>query len=425
MILQLINIADGIDGIFIENHRFSTTHISVNLYVPLKKETLALNALLPFVLTSSCEAYPDFSALNLRLCQLYGTQLGAAADKLGDLQLIKLFSFCVNDSLTPDGENVVEQAAELLAKMLFEPALVDGAFTTADVERERRLTLEKIEGLVNDKRAYAIGQILAQMYRTEAFGEYKTGSAKAVKEITAAGLYQAWRALLSTAQVRIQVIGSKLPQGLFARFAAGFQAFDRKPLPLAKTVIKQQSQTVNRVSEQMAVTQGKLVLGFTANRLLPPNEQAAVSVFTDLFGGGPYSKLFSNVREKMSLCYYCAARANRHKGYLLVDSGVEPQNALRAEQEICRQLLAVQQGDFSDEVLAASKRSLKDSLVCFNDSQAALDGWYSLLTAEQLLSPEEYVVQIEQVTREQVIQAANMYRLDTVYNLEPQKEEQA
>ena len=79
--MQLTPIANGIDGLFIQNTRFSTTHISVNLYLPLQQSTLAANALLPFVLTSCCAAYPDYSALNLRLCELYGAEIGAAAEK--------------------------------------------------------------------------------------------------------------------------------------------------------------------------------------------------------------------------------------------------------------------------------------------------------------------------------------------------------
>ena len=420
--MQLTPIANGIDGLFIQNTRFSTTHISVNLYLPLQQSTLAANALLPFVLTSCCAAYPDYSALNLRLCELYGAEIGAAAEKVGDRQLLRLFSFSLNNNQTPENCPVVQQAAELLGQMLFEPALNGNAFCANDFARERRLTLEKIEGLANDKRAYAIAEALKHMYQGDPFGEYKTGSAQAVQALTAQQLFLAWQAVLSGARVRIQVIGPALPSGLFERFAKGFAAVERRVLPLPQTAPKAPHKTPARFTKEMAVTQGKLVLGFAANALLPAVQHAAISVFSDLFGGGPYSALFTNVREKLSLCYYCAARANRAKGYLLVDSGVEPQNAERAEQEICRQLAQIQQGEFNNEVLAASKRSLQDSIACFEDSEAALDSWYSLLTEEQLLSPAEFAAQIGSVTREQVIAVANTYRLDTVFSILPNKE---
>ena len=107
--MEYIKIADGINGLFINNNRFSTTHISVNLYLPLKKESIAVNALLPYVLSSCCAEYPDFSALNLRLNELYGAEVGGIVDKIGDTQVLKFFSFSVNDELIPDAINLTEE----------------------------------------------------------------------------------------------------------------------------------------------------------------------------------------------------------------------------------------------------------------------------------------------------------------------------
>ena len=185
--MEYIKIADGINGLFINNNRFSTTHISVNLYLPLKKESIAVNALLPYVLSSCCAEYPDFSALNLRLNELYGAEVGGIADKIGDVQVLRFLSFTVNNDLVPDKIKVVEQACSLLLSMIFEPSVLNDAFLDADVEREKRLTLEKIEGLINDKRSYAINRIISEMYANEAFGELKTGRTVNKKKRTKKG----------------------------------------------------------------------------------------------------------------------------------------------------------------------------------------------------------------------------------------------
>ena len=106
-----------------------------------------------------------------------------------------------------------------------------------------------------------------------------------------------------------------------------------------------------------------------------------------------------------------------------MDCGVEPQNAVRAETEILNQLEDIKKGDLTDEDLAASIRSLKDSLVCLNDSQAALDNWYSMRMSDNPISPENYISIIEKITTEDVIKAANLYTLDTVYKIMPQNKE--
>ena len=417
--MNFINIADGVKGLFIENNRFSTTHISVNLYLPLKTETIAVNALLPYVLSSCCKEYPDFSALNLRLSELYGADVGGVAEKIGDTQVLKFFSFSVEDELIPDAVNLTEEACSLLFSMIFEPSVENGSFLDADVERERRLTLEKIAGIINDKRIYAVSKITEEMYKNEAFGQLKTGSYEAVSKITGKDLFNAWQEVIKTAQIRIQVVGKKLPEGLFERLAEKLNGFDRKPIELTASVPKVANKEVCRIEENMDVSQGKLVMGFCTDLVGNDKETAFLAVFADLFGGGPYSKLFKNVREKYSLCYYCSARPNRTKGYLLVDSGVEPANAERAEKEILNQLEDIKKGDFSAEDLEASIRSIKDSLVCLNDSQAALDNWYSMRLVNTPVSPEDFISAVEAVTPEDVIKAAKTYVLDTVYKIMP------
>lgn len=419
--MNFINIADGVKGLFIENNRFSTTHISVNLYLPLKAETVAVNALLPYVLSSCCKDYPDFSALNLRLSELYGADVGGVADKIGDTQVLKFFSFSVEDELIPDAVNLTDEACSLLFSMIFEPSVKNGSFLDADVERERRLTLEKIAGIINDKRTYAVSKIIAEMYKGEAFGKLKTGNYEDVLKITGKDLFTAWQEVIKTAQIRIQVIGKKLPEGLFERLKEKLEGFERSPIALNPSTPKKPNNEICRIEEKMDVAQGKLVMGFCTELVGNDKDTAFLAVFADLFGGGPYSKLFKNVREKFSLCYYCAARPNRTKGYLLVDSGVEPNNAKRAEEEILNQLEDIKKGDISAEDLAASVRSIKDSLICLNDSQAALDNWYSMRLGDTPVSPEDFTAAIESVTIEDVIKASKMYTLDTVYKIMPKE----
>ena len=47
-----VKIAEGVEGIFIENNRFNTTLISLNFYMPLKSETISANTLLTYVLST-------------------------------------------------------------------------------------------------------------------------------------------------------------------------------------------------------------------------------------------------------------------------------------------------------------------------------------------------------------------------------------
>ncbi len=420
--MKIYPLGDGVEGLFIQNERFSTTRISINLYIPLKKEKVAAFALLPYILSSCSADYPDFTALNFELANLYGADVGGVPDKLGDTQILKFFSFCINDDLVPEDFSVVRSATDLLLKMIFEPSTENEAFKPYDLEREKRLTIEKIEGLINEKRSYAIAKTLLEMYKDDEFGCLKCGSIEDVTAITEASLYKAWKEALSTATIRVQVIGKALPEGLFEAISDKLKDVRRNPISPKAAVPKKKAKEVNFINEYMDVNQGKLVMGFTSDFVGDDKSSAHLTVFADLLGGGPYSKLFKNVREKMSLCYYCAARVDRNKGFLLVDSGVEADKMDKTYREILNQIDSLKKGEFDQEELEASKRSIKDTLLGLSDSIAALDGFYSSRFLGDPTSPEELIKAIEMVSKEDVIAAANLYTLDTVYKLMPKKE---
>ena len=124
----------------------------------------------------------------------------------------------------------------------------------------------------------------------------------------------------------------------------------------------------------------------------------------------------------MSLCYYCSSAAVRQKGLLTVASGIEAENAEKAEKEILNQLEAVKNGEFEFE---SSVKSLTDSLKTYNDSQISLDTWYTLkVNNPKLYSPTDIAEKLTHITREDIIKTANGIKLHTVYKLLPCEKEE-
>lgn len=418
---KILNLSSGLDGIFIENSRFNTTVVSVNFYLPLKFNTIAPNALFPYILTSCSKEYRDFSELNFKLNMLYGADLVVSSEKVLDMQRIKIAVSVINDEYSIGGKSVINEAMDLLISLIFNPKAENNAFFESDVERERRKLLEHIAGEINEKRVFAKNRLLEIMFENSPYGISKYGTENAVKEITAAELYNAWLNMLNTAYVRVQVIGKKLPAGVFERISEEFSKYSRKNIVDYKKVTPVSAADCSReVIEHYDVTQGKLVMGFSSE--VHGDNAYNLSVMADVFGGGPYSRLFENVREKMGLCYYCSASAIKSKGLILVQSGVESENAQKAHTEILRQLDYVKNGDFSDFAFGASLKAISGSLLSYNDSLGALDQWYSAnIINETLKSPEQVGEMIKNVTKEDVIKAASGVKLHTVYKLLPKK----
>ncbi|MCQ2478049.1 MAG: insulinase family protein [Clostridia bacterium] len=419
------SLASGVDGYFIENSRFNTTLISFNFYLPLNRDTVAQNALLPFVLTTCSKDYPEFSDLNFKLSKLYGAELIAVSEKVGDFQLLKIGISVISDKYTLDNEELTSQAIELLLGLIFKPAVESGEFKANDVEREKRKAIEHILGELAEKRTYAKGRLIEEMYKNDPYGTSKCGTVEAVEKIDGKALYDTWENMLKTAYVRVNVISSELPAGLFDKVSNTFLKIDRKDVTdFTRTVPTKVSLKVNRIDEEMNVSQGKLVMGFSSKLSGSDKDCAALTVMADILGGGPYSKLFLNVREKQRLCYYCAVRAVKVMGLLTVDSGVCKENMEKTEQAISEQLKAMQNGEISDLEFNSSMKAILDSFKTYNDSQNLLDTWYSIKIADKKpITPEELSDIISKVKKEDITDAARGIKLHTVYRLIPEQKE--
>jgi len=423
MSLKVTAISNGVDGLFLSNDRFNTTRISFNFYLPLERQTVANNALLPFVLTTCSEKYPDFSKLNYKLSKLYGARLESSCEKTGDFQLLRVCISTINDSFALDGESLVAEACELLLNLIFNPKVENGAFCDEDVNREKRKAIEHIKSELSEKRVYAKNRMLEEMYKGEKYGIPKCGTQEDVNAITGTTLYEAWKNVLKSAYIRVQVVSSTMPSGLFDKIRDRFSSIERENITVCDEVSPTKALNEPKtVTETMKVAQGKLVMGFSSELYGDSNKALPLMVMTDIFGGGPYSRLFTNVREKMSLCYYCSASSVRIKGLVMVASGVEAENFEKAQKEILNQLDIIKENKFSDFEFESSLKSINDSLNSYNDSQTSIDVWYSIRVFDkECLSPEEIAEKLSEITREDVVRAAKGVKLNTVYRLMPEK----
>ena len=424
MLENIITLSNAAQGLFIKTDRFKTTHISYNFYLPLDREKVADFALLPFILTTCGKQFPDFSKLNYKLSKLYSASLFASAEKVGDYQLLKMGISVIDDKYALDCESLVSEAVGLLNSLVFEPLAEDGAFLISDVEREKRKAIEHIRSEMGEKRLYARRRLIEEMYRDDLYGIPKCGTEEQVAAVTPQSLYLAWKDMLSRAFLRVNVISSTLPQNIFADVKNRLSCVDRSAAEsVESSVLTRPIYAAKRVEEKMDVAQGKLVMGFSAQVDTDERKNAPFTVMCDIFGGGPYSRLFSNVREKLSLCYYCSASGIRQKGLVMVDSGVEAENAKKAEAEILRQLEIVKNGKFTDFEFESSKKSIINALKGYGDHLEAIDNWYTVRCSQgEPVSPEAYAELVASVTKSAVVEAAKGVKLHTVYSLMPKGE---
>lgn len=422
MMPQVKMLADGVRLCYVQTDRFKTSNITVSAALPLGEDA-GTNALLIYLLKRSCKKYPDFTCLNGKLDELYGASLSAGVMKIGEAQVLRLSMSFIDDRFTLGGESISDECAGLLAGMLFEPNCKSGSFGSAAVESEKRLLKQRIEDEINDKRAFALQRCIELMCSEEAYGRGKYGTVEEIDAITMKKIYEAWKNLLKTAVFQIDVVSSAPCKKIEKVFADKFKKIEREPAVI-ETLFLTKAKRFHRHEESFPVNQGKLVMGFRSGMADEHDNRPAVTVMNDIFGGGTYSKLFANVREKLSLAYYCRSRLCPSKGLIFVESGIDLDKEKKVSAEILCQLSDVRNGKIKPEVLEASKLSIKSRWT--HNTPEEICAWYSSqLLESELETPEKAIEGIQAVTVEEISEAAKKVVLDTIYMLSGTGEEKA
>ncbi|MCD7838649.1 MAG: insulinase family protein [Clostridiales bacterium] len=417
----------GVHLTCVQTKKFKSSYWALRLVTPLKAETAALNALLPQVLCRGTARWPDRQQLAAALEELYGGVLEPTVTKRGESQCFGFAATFLDDGLTPEKTSLLDREAELLGDLLLRPATRNGRLRADYVTSERANLMDDIKSVVNDKRQYALRRLVEEMCAGEDFGVSRLGSLAAAEKINVTRLDRHYRQLLPSAQIELYYCGSASSRRMELVWREALRDLPRQGRPeLPLTRWRMEPGERRNVTDHLDVTQGKLVMGFRTGCTLSGRGYPALVVANALFGGTPTSKLFLNVRERLSLCYYASSGLDKHKGLLYVQCGVAFDNLERAEEEILRQLEAVQAGDFTDGELDAARRAMVRAYRIMADNQSAqADYWLSQSLTEIWLAPQELAQLLGDVTREEVIQAAQKLRLDTVYTLRGPEGEEA
>ena len=422
MIPKKYNIERGGTLSVCQTEKFKAGMLSVSLVLPIERESVWKTSLLLSVLRRGTEKYPTLSAINQRLDYLYGTELSIRNFYRGDSQIIGFSADILGSAYLPDGEDLTAGVLDVMREILFHPLLDEnGLLLERYVESEKKQQCDNIRSLKNNPRGYASEQCRALLYQNEPCGASVYGNIEDIMALTPAELTAHWRALIATVTPACFYVGADDAETLQNALNTTFlQDLAENPAECSQAFpsIVRCASEVRRAEEELPVGQSQLVIGLRTNAAIFDSAYYACAVFNELLGASPASKLFMNVRERLSLCYFCASNYNAYKGTILIHCGLERADRVRAEEEIFAQLRAITEGDFSDEELTAAKLSIVNAYRQIEDSPAALESFYFGRALIGVFDTTEDVrARFAAVTREEVITAAKQITTDVVYFL--------
>ena len=399
------------------DQRFKHGCLSVQLVRSMCREEAACNALLPAVLLRGCNSCPDLRDITLRLDDLYGASVGTLVRRVGDYQTTGFFASFIEDLYAMEGDAVLVPMVAFLKELLLDPVRENGVFRADYVEGEKKNLISTIESQINDKRAYAMEQMMRRMCREDTFGLSRLGEKEDVAAITPESLFAHYEKILRTSRIDVFYVGSAPASQVAELIKDLLGGIERDYVNLPEQT-GFHSCPGGSYEQQMEVNQGKLCMGFVSPVTIRDRDFVAMQLLNMVFGGGMTSKLFMHIREKLSLCYAIGSGYHGSKGIFSVSAGIDSNKKQKVQEEVMAQLEACRRGQITEEELNAAKQALRSGLLSTPDAPASIEGYYASAALSGLpLTLEAYMSAVEQVTVEQVAQAAKSLELHTVYFL--------
>ena len=400
----------------ITDKRFKVNQFSVYFFTDYDELPRADYAAAAYIMTDCCKKFPSYSALSRHLSDLYDASLTSATTfGQSDKRLTMLRSVVLDNRYALNGEDLEAEMCNLLGECILSPNAENGAFDEGVTALMKAELIDTIDSVINDKSAYAMQNANKTAFVGEPMELSPNGTHEQAELVTARSAYEAFRRIPERGRVEIFAAGSgdfaaaeEILTGLFTKVPRNKIC----ELSVRPSVLK--SKPVY-VSDKLPMQQAILRMYFKAPEF---TDRYALSMLAMILGGMTTSRFFMNIREKQSLCYYCACTSHRSKRVLTAYAGVEPQNLGRTEEAILSEIEDIRQNGVTDEELKTARLEIGNQISTLYDSATALIGWHiNQIADEKILSPEEYRAEVSKVDPARIQAAARALALDTVYTL--------
>lgn len=407
--------------------RFKMSRFSINFIVNSDAHYSPLYKLMLAVMMRGSEKYPTITDINRALDERYDTTVAYTNARVGDKSIYKISCKLLKNKYVFEGDNtrILDEVLEIVSDILLHPVKDgNGLLRSALVESEKKIEIDNINARINDPKAYASEQCSRHMLRGTKF-EVFGGNAKIVESFTPRELTDSIEKFLKECRIECFYVGDESHERIISLVEQNFPfpcGFDSK-INYAESPLECNRAEQN-IEEEHDVSQARLVLGYRCNTVLSDDDYYAMALFNEIFGGGSTSKLFMNVREKKSLCYYCYSSLHSATGTIKVGCGIDPSKKEDTLSEIATQLKAMKSGDISDTEMETAKRTMIAGLRQVNDSPSGIEAYtFRRILAGAEESVEDSRNKISVLTKADVIRAAQKVVLDTVYFMNGHEEE--
>ena len=421
MVFNKEKITDGISLSVIQSDKFKAGVIAFSLSLPLTRKGSAYNHILSGLLRRGTQKYPTMALLNRRLDELYGSYVEIKSNHVGNNLSLTFICEVLDNKYIPDGTDTIAGVIDIVSNMLLCPLFAGDKFDSSLFDQEIRNILDALNAEINNTRVYAVKRCAELMF--EDYDDYPTvlETKSIVSSTTLDDIKAHYYSLINSAPLDVFYIGATPTEQLKKSIlnAFGSHTFGSFGGLCEAQAISRKDFT--QASEQMPVSQGKLAMCFSTNCCISAesDDYYAALMLNEIFGGSASSKLFVNLREKMSLCYYCSSSYSTFSGIMTVSSGIEVKNFEKVKTAILDQLDQIKNGNISEEELYSAKRSILNAYRQLYDSPFDLQSFYSGRIMFGIPDTiEDCISKLSALKISDVVRVAQKVKLDALFFVE-------
>lgn len=409
---------NNIETFLVKTNKFKTITMQIVFANVFTKENATIRALLSRVLGNSSKKYNTKKKIVEKSCDLYNAEVSVGYTRYYRTSLIAFTLDIVNEKNLANTKNLTKKAIDFLLDTIFNPNIINNAFSIKEFNEEKRLLKESMQKVYNNKSRFAFRRLIEEMCKNEIIGVHSTGTVTDLEKITPEQLYQEYLAMMKQDEISIYIVGDIEENKIINQLQA-FQQIENQPLQLEVVNFEpNEIKKVREIKEIQKIKQAKLVMGYRLDINSLDPLYPAFLVFNSMFGGLFSSNLFTAVREEKGLAYDISSHDIANNKLFVITAGIDSDQYQQTIKIIANELNKYCLGDIDSELMAIAKESILNEVQETEDSPENLiahiqNNYFTKI--EKTIA--EDIEEISKVTIDDIKQVAMGIKLDTIYLL--------
>ncbi len=411
-----INITKGVNLNIISMEESKSNLLSVYFTLPLDREQVTKNALIPLVLKKGLRELNSNMAIHHSTEGILYPQLSVNIDKKGEKQIIRFTIEGSKPNPIKDKNDILEMI-DLLKSIIFNPYLKEGVFSSQHIEEGKEVLERLIKEKKRDLKYYSISRCIEEMYKNEKYSLFPLGYIEDLDSIDNNTLYKQYLKILSQSSMEVFFVGEY--KGYIEAYLKDAFNFEKGNIyEFEREYITGKIQTKNMIYEDRNIAKSRLVIGYRTGIPYENPLYNGLLITNQILGSGPNSKLLKGLKELKGIVNSIDSKVYKYKSFILIDSEIEFKNIEKVIKAIRNEIHRIRNGKFSQEDINISKESIKQSIESIKENNLLISEFFfdKVLTKDNRRY-SQILDDIDKVTRDEIIKAANMFTLDTIYIL--------